>query len=84
MDVRKASFTDAETTVQLTGMLIGGVVAIGIPDVPIYEDRAIMQQKEFVMGGGNRSSELFLDLRELLKLPYIQVIDDLARLKQIL
>jgi prolyl-tRNA editing enzyme YbaK/EbsC (Cys-tRNA(Pro) deacylase) len=81
LDVRRASFTDAETTVQLTGMLIGGVVAIGIPDLPIYVDRAVMQQKEVVMGGGNRSSKLLLNPQELLKLPNVQVIDDLAHPK---
>ncbi len=82
LDVRRASFLDAETTVQITGMLIGGVVAIGIPDLPIYIDRAVMQQKEIILGGGNRSSKLLLDSQELLKLPNVQVIDDLAHPKE--
>jgi prolyl-tRNA editing enzyme YbaK/EbsC (Cys-tRNA(Pro) deacylase) len=83
LDVRRASFTDAETTVRLTGMMIGGVVAIGIPDLPIYIDRAVMEQAEVILGGGNRSSKLRLKPQELLKLPNVRVIDDLARPREI-
>ncbi len=84
LEVRRASFADAETTVRITGMEIGGVVAIGISDLPIYVDRAVMQRKEVILGGGNRSSKLLLDPQELLKLPNVQVIDDLARPKELL
>jgi hypothetical protein len=31
------------------------------------------------MGGGNRSSKILLDPRELLKLPNVQVIEGLAK-----
>src|SRR5690349_23856378 len=50
LDVKRASFADAETTMQRTGMLIGGVTAIGINDLPIYIDQAVMRQREVVMG----------------------------------
>ena len=79
LDVKRASFADAETTMQRTGMLIGGVTAIGIADLPIYVDSAVMQQPDVVMGGGNRSSKLRLDPRELLKLPNVTVVEGLAR-----
>jgi prolyl-tRNA editing enzyme YbaK/EbsC (Cys-tRNA(Pro) deacylase) len=78
MGVRRASFADAEMTAQLTGMQIGGVVAIGIPDLPIYVDRAVLQRPEVLLGGGNRSSKLRLDPHELLKLPNVMVVDNLA------
>src|SRR5579885_1206345 len=71
LGVKRASFADAETTMQRTGMLIGGVTAPGVEDVPIYIDSAVMQQPEVVMGGGNRSSKMLLDPRELLKLPNV-------------
>jgi prolyl-tRNA editing enzyme YbaK/EbsC (Cys-tRNA(Pro) deacylase) len=45
--VKRASFADADTTRQRTGMLIGGV-----SDVPISIDSAAMHQAELVMGGG--------------------------------
>jgi prolyl-tRNA editing enzyme YbaK/EbsC (Cys-tRNA(Pro) deacylase) len=78
MGVRRASFADAEMTVRMTGMLIGGVVAIGIPDLPIYVDSAVLQRAEVLMGGGNRSSKLRLDPHELLKLPNLTVAENLA------
>jgi prolyl-tRNA editing enzyme YbaK/EbsC (Cys-tRNA(Pro) deacylase) len=82
MGVRRASFADAEMTAQLTGMLIDGVVAIGISDLPIYVDSAVLQRPEVLMGGGNRSSKLRLNPRELLKLPNLTVIENLATPKE--
>lgn len=79
LGVKKASFADADTTMQRTGMRIGGVTAPGIYDVPMYVDSAVMRQPEVVMGGGNRSSKLLLDPHELLKLPNVEVIEGLAR-----
>jgi len=79
LDVKRASFADAETTQAITGMMIGGVVAIGVPDVPVYVDSAVMDQPEVVMGGGNRSSKIVLNPKELIKLPYVTIVDALAR-----
>ena len=56
--VKRLSFADAETTMDLTGMMIGGVTAFGIGDLPVYVDSAVMEQVQVVMGGGNRSSKL--------------------------
>ena len=52
LGVKRASFADADTTVQRTGMLIGGVTAISATDLPVYVDSAVMQRREVVMGGG--------------------------------
>lgn len=82
LDVKKASFADGETTVARTGMLIGGVTAIGIADIPIYVDSAVMQPEQVVMGGGNRSSKLLLDPHELLKLPNVEIVEGLAKPKE--
>jgi prolyl-tRNA editing enzyme YbaK/EbsC (Cys-tRNA(Pro) deacylase) len=79
LDVKRASFADSETTVERTGMMIGGVTAIGVTDLPIYIDSAVMQRQEVVMGGGNRSSKLLLDPQELTKLPNAQVVEGLAK-----
>ena len=79
LGVKRASFADADTTLQRTGMLIGGVTAIGIADLPSYVDSAVMGQPKVVMGGGNRSSKLLLDPQELLKLPNVEVVEGLAR-----
>ena len=82
LGVKKASFADGETTVERTGMLIGGVTAIGVAEIPVYVDSTVMQTEQVVMGGGNRSSKLLLDPRELLKLPNVEIIEGLARPKE--
>jgi prolyl-tRNA editing enzyme YbaK/EbsC (Cys-tRNA(Pro) deacylase) len=78
MDVRKVSFADSDTTVNLTNMMVGGVTAIGINDLPIYIDSAVMGQEKVIMGGGNRSTKVLLDPKELLKLKNVEVIEGLA------
>jgi len=78
LDVKRASFADAETTTALTGMLVGGVTVPGIEGLPVYVDRAVMDVPRVVMGGGNRSSKIVLDPAGLLKLPGVEVVDGLA------
>lgn len=82
MGVKKASFADAELTKAETGMMIGGVTAIGIDSLPIYIDSAVMNQEKVIMGGGDRSSKLVLAPDELLKLPHCKVIEGLGRVKE--
>jgi prolyl-tRNA editing enzyme YbaK/EbsC (Cys-tRNA(Pro) deacylase) len=78
LGVKKASFASAEQTLDLTGMQIGGVTPFGLPDIPIYVDRAVMDNEEVVMGGGNRSTKVLLDPKELQKLPNAQIVAGLA------
>jgi len=78
LGVKRLSFADADTTIALTGMMIGGVTAFGIDDLPVYVDAAVLTQPKVVMGGGNRSSKLLLDPHELAKLPNAEVVDGLA------
>ncbi len=82
MGIKKLSFADAGITKELTGMMIGGVTAIGIKDLPIYIDAAVMNQDEVVMGGGNRTSKVLLNPSELTKLPNVQIVQDLAKPKE--
>ena len=79
LGVKRASFADAETTVKLTGMMIGGVTAPGVNGLPIYVDSAVLKHREVVMGGGNRSSKILLDPAELRKLNGAEIVEDLAR-----
>lgn len=78
MGVKRASFADGETTKQLTSMEIGGVTAVGIEGYPIYVDEAVLGQQKVVMGGGNRTSKIVIEPKELLKLPQLEVIEGLA------
>jgi prolyl-tRNA editing enzyme YbaK/EbsC (Cys-tRNA(Pro) deacylase) len=79
--VKRLSFADEQTTLDLTGMMIGGVTAFGLGDLPVYVDSAVMKQTRVVMGGGNRSSKLLLNPNELTKLPKVVVVEGLAKPK---
>lgn len=82
LGIKKASFADSETTKERTDMEIGGVTAVGIEELPVYIDSAVMEQEKIIMGGGNRSSKLVLAPKELLKYPSVQVIEGLAKAVQ--
>lgn len=82
LGVKKASFADGETTVKMTGMMIGGVTAVGISNLPVYVDSAVMKQEKVIMGGGNRESKLVLRPSELKKLPNVKVVEGLATPKE--
>lgn len=80
LGIKRASFADAETTKSITGMEIGGVVAVGITDLPVLVDSQVMLVDSIILGGGNRTSKLQLKPSELLKLPNVQVVEGLALL----
>jgi prolyl-tRNA editing enzyme YbaK/EbsC (Cys-tRNA(Pro) deacylase) len=81
MQIKRASFADSEITKELTGMMIGGVTAIGITDLPVYVDGHVFEQTEVIMGGGNRSTKVILPPHELTKLPNVQIVEGLAQFK---
>ena len=80
MGVKRLSFASAELTREVTGMLIGGVTPFGLPaDLPILVDARVMTRERVVVGGGSRSTKLLLSPAELLKIPGLRVIEDLAK-----
>ncbi|MDA0270437.1 MAG: hypothetical protein O2919_05345 [Chloroflexi bacterium] len=80
MGARKASFAPAEETAALTGMLIGGVTPLGLPEgVPIYLAAEVMEQSQVVIGGGSRSLKVRLAPSLLARLPGAEGIEGLAR-----
>jgi prolyl-tRNA editing enzyme YbaK/EbsC (Cys-tRNA(Pro) deacylase) len=80
LDVKKASFASADETRDTTGMLIGGVTPIALPDgVPIWVDAAVMTPASIVLGGGDRSTKLRMTPQTLVSLPNVEVVDDLAK-----
>lgn len=83
LGVKRASFADPELTVSLTEMMIGGVTAIGIESMPVFIDAEVMNRSRVVMGGGNRSSKVVLDPRQLLRLPGVQVVESLATARDV-
>ena len=79
MGVSRLSFANAEDTVQLTGMMIGGVTPFALPiELPIYVDHKIMRLEKLIVGGGRRSGKILIHPDELLKISSVQVIQDLS------
>lgn len=79
LGVSRASFASAAETRQLTGMMIGGVTALALPDdLPIYADRRLLEMDYIILGAGSRSAKLKLPPQELTKLPALQFIDGLS------
>ena len=80
LGVRKASFAPAEATLELTGMLIGGVTPFGLPQtLPVYVDSAVMQRESVILGGGSRSMKVRVAPSALTRLPSARVVDGLAQ-----
>ena len=79
MGVSRLSFASSDETTQLTGMLVGGVTPFGLPpEWPIYLDEPALALDWVIVGGGNRSSKLRLDPRELLRIPGAQAVSGLT------
>jgi prolyl-tRNA editing enzyme YbaK/EbsC (Cys-tRNA(Pro) deacylase) len=77
---KKASFSPQELACEVTGMEYGGVTAVGLPaTIPLWIDAAVMSRASIIVGGGNRSTKLRLDPRELLKLPNAAIVEGLAK-----
>lgn len=79
LGVRKASFATADETVELTGMLVGGVTPFALPaDVPIWVDAAVAAAGSVVIGGGSRAMKIRLAPDGLLRVPGSEVVEGLA------
>ena len=79
MGVSRASFASAEETMELTGMLIGGVTAFALPqELPVYADQKLLEQESIILGSGSRSSKIKIDPQEISKIPGAQFIDGLS------
>jgi len=80
LGVSKISFASPEQTKELTGMELGGVTPFGLPEnVPVWVDARVMDCKQIILGGGNRSSKILLDPAMLLKIPGVEVVEGLAK-----
>lgn len=79
MDVSRVSFATADETMELTGMMIGGVTLLALPpDLPIYVDERVMALDYVILGGGSRSSKLKIGPGVLLRVPNLTVVPGLA------
>ena len=80
MGVRRASFAPPDVTVELTGMVMGGVTPFGLPPslLPVRVDAAVLTRRHVVVGGGDRSVKLVVEASVFSRAPHFEVIEDLA------
>jgi prolyl-tRNA editing enzyme YbaK/EbsC (Cys-tRNA(Pro) deacylase) len=65
----KASFAPAEEVKELTGMQLGGVTAIALPeDLPLYVDQRVIEAEWVILGGGSRRLKIKAEPGVLIKL----------------
>lgn len=80
LGVKKASFASGDETVDLTGMMIGGVTPYGLPaGLPLWIDSRIMDVPDVIVGGGSRDRKLLVPPASLAALPGAEVVESLAK-----
>ena len=76
---RRVSFASAEETERLTGMTLGGVTPLALPDdLPLWVDARIMRRNEVILGGGNRHSKIRVSPAIFERSSAAEVVVDLA------
>ena len=79
LGVRRTSFASAEETREITGMMIGGVTAFGLPpDVPLWVDSAVMEPEFVILGGGSRSLKVKVRPTVFERMANASVVPELA------
>ena len=77
---RKTSFAGPERTMELTGMSLGGVTAVGLPpELPLWIDSRVMERERVILGAGNRHWKVVAAPGVLGGLPGAEVVEGLAR-----
>ena len=83
LQARRVSFAGADETRELTGMEIGGVTPICLPEeLPLWIDLRVMQAQYIILGGGNRSSKIRISPRIFEHVPSSTIIDGLAKTRE--
>lgn len=79
LDVRRISFASAEETRDITGMELGGVTPVAIPeDLPVWVDARVMERDYVILGCGNRSGKIIVSPELFEKTANTEVVEGLA------
>jgi len=79
MDNGKVSFARSEETIELTGMMIGGVTALALPqELPVYVDPGLMNLDYIILGGGSRSLKIKVAPEIFNHMPTASIIEGLV------
>lgn len=80
LEARRVSFASAEETRAITGMEIGGVTPVALPDdLPLWIDQRVMEAPYVILGGGSRSSKIRISPRVFEHVPSSTIIEGLAK-----
>lgn len=81
MGVKKVSFAPADTTAEVTGMIMGGVTPFGRPEgLPLFVDAAVTAHPWVIVGGGTRDMKVRVDPEVFSRMPGTTVVEGLASL----
>lgn len=76
---RKASFAPSDDVVATTGMAIGGVTPLALPDgLPLWVDARVMERDRIVLGAGSRNAKVLAPPAILMALGG-EIVVDLAK-----
>jgi len=79
LGVKKASFASADQTEDITGMMIGGVTPLVLPDgLPIWVDSRVVARPRILLGGGSRSCKVVGPPELLTRQSAVEVVEGLA------
>jgi prolyl-tRNA editing enzyme YbaK/EbsC (Cys-tRNA(Pro) deacylase) len=79
LGVRRLSFAGADETRTMTGMELGGVTPIGLPEgLPLWVDEAIMTRDYIILGGGSRSCKIKIAPQLFNLTPDTEIVEGLA------
>ncbi len=79
IESRRVSFASAEETKTLTGMEIGGVTPLALPDdLPVWVDKRVMQCEYIILGGGSRDCKVKVSPTLFERLPNAECVPHLA------
>jgi prolyl-tRNA editing enzyme YbaK/EbsC (Cys-tRNA(Pro) deacylase) len=79
MGVSRLSFASAEETRDVTGMMIGGVTLLALPEsLPIFVDDKLMPLEYVVLGSGSRSSKIRTTPEIFKRVPNARIVAGLS------
>jgi len=79
LGARRVSFASAEETQRLTGMVLGGVTPVGLPeDLPIWVDARVMHVEYVILGAGVREAKIKVAPALFDSLPGVEIVEGLA------
>ncbi len=80
LGARKVSFAGPAETMRLTGMTVGGVTPIGLPEMlPLWVDGAVLERPRIILGGASRAWKVSISPQVFELISNAEFVDGLAK-----